>query len=49
MAGRRFEELAGQLPGDGVVARHLVEVEKLLALMKRLREGVPEGAGLGSQ
>lgn len=45
MAGRSSGELPRQLAGDGLVARHLLEVEKLVVLMKQLREGTLEGAG----
>ena len=45
MAGRSSEELARQAPGDSLVARHLVEVEKLVVLMKQLRERTLGGAG----
>lgn len=44
MAGRRNEELARQPPGDGLVTRYLEEVEKLVVLMKQLRDGALEGA-----
>jgi len=44
MAGRRSEELARQPSGDGLVARHLEEVEKLVVLMKQLRDEAMERA-----
>ncbi len=44
MAERRNEEQAQQLPGDGLVTCYLEEVEKLVMLMKQLRDGALEGA-----
>ncbi len=45
MAGRTSGRMADQPPEDGLVARHLVEVEKLVVLMKQLRDGALEDAG----